>query len=425
MFSPFGSGIMMEKLKYGLFNHNPCNYAIHIDGNIMLRKSYGITNPGLSYRPRVYPRHRLFSEERCDKFAKDAFLYIEEMVAAIEAMFHPKRAHTKIIHFEPPRADLPEYGFFRKLDTFFKLHLVCESEWMIERDSWEDMVNVYNHRNKSYDLNIFVTNNKDMMMVTYNHIPRVDCSSTNTHLIEWGEDHLCVVKKDLPLSVAQQPIIKHQIHNFNYGYDSGLTVSDSCLWINPSWETFAIGCDYNKNHLGFSRIAFRIFGAICGTFMTQTMLSESMIRGILNLRGIDLALLNEQTEILPIVALLLVIGLRHKGIVKAMDGSDLVMLLEIKCWLKHMNRYMEYLETGVIYFDSTSKKCKNNMLKLTVCILRTMDFKGSIYKKSEVKKWCKSLDLREALSKLPNEANIDSVVTDHYSYKCKEVIYHI
>lgn len=283
---------------------------------------------------------------------------------------------------------------------------------LLERGEAE--LHMYIQRDKSIDLNIFVTGDSDMISICYGHRPKING----------------VLQTDCGDMVRTGVVVNNQLSNFqgtNITYDNSLHVQDSCAWlrINDSAHMNQFyGMDSLHEIFKFNVRHFRIFVAMCGTDFTPSALTRSMIGSVLSCTIHEKESINAIEENYKIFGAFLYLGLKYcracikrvvvnntansnkgggGGTVFFVDGDSEETARRIKTFIdQYLTMYTTYIEmatTGSIekfpdmgtlvrYFIYAMRGGPNN----------TKIYKGNLT--MELKKWSNQITLSTALRNL-------------------------
>lgn len=317
-----GSRIMM-KFSNGLYKSDPINYNIHVDGELIRYK--GMIEENLS------------KHDAEEAIALASYQYLSRLRKSIELLLK-RRANKIIVYLDGSRVtnkvvNRPEFKFDAGLiRRIFALFCMENNMNVINLNYGESELQMYLKRDKTIDLNVFVTNDSDMLSICYGHTATINdviCDNNEKYVITKNLDdsNFC------------------DIQDFNDIYLSGLNVKDSCLWINCGKKIVAYGFDNTEIKLRYKPKIFRCFLALCGTDFTPSMLTETLINGIMNAYNNDIDYINELDDFNDIAACLLVIGIKGGGTIKRKEdyGNANFNITDIPIMI---NIYIDYIITG-------------------------------------------------------------------------------
>lgn len=317
-----GSRIMIN-FKTGLYKFDPENYNIYVDGELIRYK--GMIEENLS------------KHDAEEAIALASFQYLTRLIKSIELLLK-RRANQVTVYLDGSRVtnkvvNRPEFKFDAGLiRRIFAIFCTENNMKIINLNHGESELQMYLKRDKNIDLNVFVTNDSDMLSICYGHTSTIDgvvCENIEKYTIEKIVDNLrcCAIEDD------------------NFRYLPGLHVKDSCLWINCGKKIVAYGFDNTKINISYKPHIFRTFVALCGTDFTPSMLTETLINGVMKACKKDIEYINCLDDINEIAACLLVIGIKGGGTIKRKEDYSKATFnyTEIPTMV---NMYIDYISTG-------------------------------------------------------------------------------
>lgn len=356
----YGALKITEILKCGLYRHNVDTYTIYIDGELMRYK--GVVAKNLS-------THNI-----CENIADTSFDYMTSMISHIENMMSCKatdvlvymdgtRVKNKIIRNTSSSYDVTV------VRNMFMSKCVLNNIKVHQLEHGESELQMYLQRNRTNQLNIFLTSDSDMIAILYDHQP--------------------IVKAE---KLSFTPILStsDRIANFNLTYTQDcIDVLDSCLWINCVHTVTAIGCDFSRERIRYHKRIFSVFIGMCGTDFTDGLLTETMIRGILNASTEDVSNINMlyNDNLATIVQALVYLGVKNDGTLKLISRRNFnttMLSNNLEDYIKNLEHYIKYIESGIMTQDEFvaidgAILCRK--------IFNMLGYKESTYKKSTLQTW--------------------------------------
>lgn len=359
-----GARAIIEKMQNGLYNRLAPEYTIYVDGELMRYKGMIDTNLGC--------------HNACEEIANTSVTYMMGMVHTIEDIMSPfkpneivvymdatERVKNKIVRTESRmQHDVALIrGFFIKICQLQPgVRVKC-----LERG--ESELQMYLQRKRENHLNIFLTSDSDMIAILYGHVP-VGCDHDLSK---------CRPDDDTNYNISN----KNKIYS-----DPPNDLRDSCLWVNCSYKTVAIGCDFSAKRLRLQRLQFLTFIAMCGTDFTTNMITETIIKAILNADDTDIALINEQDTLRDIVTAIMYTGVKNGG--KLKPKRRLECSRSLNDYLINVQYYIDYIESGIMteydFVDvDGSMACRE--------IFVGMGYEGT-FRKAELMQWCQNYNFQ-------------------------------
>lgn len=378
-----GASDIITVIKRGLYNKHARSYKIIVDGELMRYK--GMIECNLT-------KHN--AEEA---IAATSFDYMQRQIEQIE-LFIGRRANeiivfmdgSRVFNKESGRADFKfDAGLIR---ITFKTICFQHGYTMNELVDGESELQMYLLRDKTMDLNVFLTNDSDMISICYGHTPTLKYIKDTLS----DEDALCSVIDRQGVNVANNTtseiIDMNQIYNLNK-----VKISDSCLWINSGKTVTAVGFDFIERRVHFNTLSFRTFISFCGTDFTSSLFTDSMISGILLSDRSDIEFINSLEDSNDIAGCLLAIGVRAGGTIKRFDDQAKKASFSPYDIDASTKKYLEYIETGKM---TNSTMIRSNMGLATRHYLYAMKGQDSCFIKKSLTVWAGSTSLEECVFNL-------------------------
>lgn len=363
-----GAHALIERLQYGLYNRvGARTYTIYVDGELMRYKGMVDTN--------------LACHNACEEIARTSFAFMRNMVESVEELMSPFRPTEIVVYMDGEQriknkviraANRLQYDV-KMVRSFFVQMCRSAPRTRVEcLDCGESELQMYLRRARTNDLNIFVTSDSDMIAIAYGHRPvacleasaTIDDSATNWRVINANR-------------VYAQP---------------SPAMLDSCLWINCSYKTVAIGCDFSDERLRLRRRHFLIFVGMCGTDFTANMIAETCIRAVLDADEDDIELINSRETMYDIVAAILFVGIKNGGTLKPIKACASHVSRNIDDYLDNLSVYSAYIESGVM----VERDLKSvDVSTVSRQIFTDLGYPGTVFRKSQLAQWCKQCDINE------------------------------
>lgn len=331
---------LMPFIRTGIYNRKAANYKIIVDGEFMRYK--GMTESNLT-------KHNL--EEAV---AASSYDYLHKTLHTIEMLLGHRASGiivfmdgSRVMNKETSRAD---FNFdVQLIRTIFKS--LCQEHGLAvnELHHGESELQMYLQRDKNVNLNVFLTNDSDMISICYGHVPtsksgKFEYSSDTEHRDE-----------------LQQNEVKYTT-DLNLIYKNPTDITDSCAWINCNKDVLTIiGFDFLQTRYIYTPEAFRVFVALCGTDFTSSLLTTSMIDGIMMAEDDDKMFINSLEDVNHIAACFQMLGIRGGGTIKRFnanvdikplmsydaDGNgSLTMQYNENELCQAINMYRDYIKSG-------------------------------------------------------------------------------
>lgn len=376
--------VIVDYFLRGRYNaRRPIRYNVYVDGELMRYK--GMITENLS-------RH-----DAEEAIAHTSISHLMRILSTIEQRFGGK-PESIFVYMDGARVtnkvvNRPEFKFDASLirQTFATF---CRDFGMHIRqlDYGESELQMYLQRDIEADLNVFVTDDSDMMSICYGHRP--SASSSLTDVVE-----LCT-----PDDTTEG------LEDANFTYKSRNDeeeIRDSCLWIRCRRRLLAIGLDDCQDSIGYSPFVFRTFAALCGTDFTPPLFTESMIRGIMSTDSRDREFINGLgTKVNSIVGALIVVAVRNMGTIKRKEQND-----DVPCDFDAIERlvsmYVDYVTTGVMSSDPIPRPCMSHACRQYIYLMKNrMD---RVYTKTALRLWATNIALVDACENLERQLSLPSV----------------
>lgn len=348
--------LFVDVIKFGRYNKQARKFVIYVDGeNIRYR---GMISSNLS------------THNAEEAIAVTSFEYLKNAVRKIELLLG-RICEDVIVYMDGKRvANKTANRAVFKYDAAMIREIfkgICGEHGytVIDLRHGESELQMYLQRNREMDVNVFLTNDTDMIPICYDHIP----------FISWTDDEYQRGMGDNESGIL----------DFNSSYK----VVDSCLWVNCGTKGIvAIGLDNVRQKLRFNLTVFRVFIALCGTDFTESMFTESMITTILGMSDQDVAYVNSLTDdpvteivIHQIVSALLLHSLRFGARIKPLGKKLNDLNASFENVAKAVSMYMDYVSSGSMVNDEIPRPNMSTMMRKYIYVMKGQTDLGNLEKK--------------------------------------------
>lgn len=364
-----GAPNIIKIIRRGLYNKQAKEYKIAVDGELMRYK--GMIENNLT-------KHN--AEEA---IAATSFDYMNSLIKQIECFIGSRAKETivfmdgtRVFNKEHRRSDFSyDSGQIRAI---FKTLCYQYGLTVNELINGESELQMYLQRDKTVDLNVFLTNDSDMISICYGHTPNVQYINDDS-------------SEDIKAITIDQTINPSAIDDNNQIYDlKKVKILDSCVWINSGKVITAIGFDFIQSRLYFNSFAYRVFISVCGTDFTSNLLTDSMITGILLSEKTDIEYINTLDDVHAIICSLLMLGLRAEGTIKRIEEKSKFALFNPDEINIATRMYLEYIETGKMNNVSIPRPLMGLACRHYLYAMREQDL---CFVKKTLCQWAKSTPL--------------------------------
>jgi hypothetical protein len=340
-------------------------------------KSYNIYVDGELIRYKGMISDNLTKHDAEEAIAKTSYDYLINLIKLIRNHFNMS-PNSVIVYLDGRRVtnkvvDRSDFKFDAGLiRAVFEMYCKDNGMDVKKLEVGDSELFMYINRDRSVDLNVFVTNDSDMISICYGHKPinydckeKLEISYDTTTTITTTTTTPIVVKAMPGLYAQHEQQQQRAIIDDNFVYSERNDVQDSCLWINCGKDIVAYGMDNTIDRLRLNAKQFRTFVALCGTDFTPSMFTETMVGSVMNCccRGndqdlIELDILNSITDINIITAGLLKISVKYGGTLKRDDQKcyphDHDILEDMKILIETYITYMSegLAETSIVFRPS-------------------------------------------------------------------------
>lgn len=413
-----GAPEIISNIRRGLYNKRAKVYKIIVDGELMRYK--GMIENNLT-------KHN--AEEA---IAATSFDYMKNMIDEIEVHCGYK-AKEIIVYMDGSRvfnkeSNRSDFRFDASLiRTVFKSICYEYGYTVRELAHGESELQMYLQRDKDVHLNVFLTNDSDMISICYGHVPKIqypelvnndDVNSKQDCNINWHESKPGLIKNYVnkiskpPLNIIEAQAMPdttltkstYSIIDYNctykgeYGCGDEVQVFDSCLWINCGKSITAIGFDFIDSRIKYNKLVFRIFMALCGTDFTNNLFTDSMISGILLANEKDIEFVNGLSDIHEIIAILLLLGIRSGGTLKRFDEKAKLSTFDENEIEDSISMYLQYIDSGEMKNAIIPRPCMPLACRHYIYAMKGAQ--DACFVKSALQNWAYKITLSEVIENL-------------------------
>lgn len=375
--------IFYGPFRRGIYVKQPKSYNIYIDGEYIRFK--GLTSDNATSR---HPEEAI---------ASSAFTYLLNLKKAIEYYLHTS-ANKVIVVMDGERVankctnrPLQEHDV-QLIRTKF-MCLCHEFGFDVnELEKGEAELNMYLSRDKTQQLNVFVTADSDMFSICYDHVPMIE------------RDDLFAFEK---IEAPDMESINHTVSNYsfvdyNMSYDAKTIecVRDSCIWFSCCPKRMEIvafdGC---ARRIGIEALQMRTMIVMCGTDFSNAMFTPTAVQGIFDADAEDLRQLNQSNDVVEIVAILIYLALKNGGRLKPLpsninvsDSNDASIIDQVT---KIIDTYCEYIETSTMRIEQMPRL---NCALIMRDFVYAMRAKCDDFNRNNLRRWTECTTIDEALT---------------------------
>lgn len=261
---------------------------------------------------------------------------------------------------------------------YFKKACKLHQYTVIELEEGEAELNMYLQRDRESALNVFLTEDSDMLSICYGHKPTFDRDRSE----------ICV---EVPVNIDSPSVIDN-----NCVYSRPNDVHDSCVWVKQNQGVLImISFDERQMSIGYTVKPFRVLMALCGTDFTEPTLTTTMITSLLRVSEDEKRIVNQLNNICEITAMFLFLGSRYYGRWKVNVLNSECSKSNLADFIDSVDRYLQYIETGDM--------SKARVIDIDTCsvshelLLRTYD-RNLKFNSVTYHRWCEMNDIHVALN---------------------------
>lgn len=367
-----GAPTIISHIRHGLYHKNAKNYNIYVDGELMRYR--GMIEENLS-KNNAEEAIAITSFD----FLKRTIKNIEEMMGCRAQIVKVYMDGARVANKETNRPRIHHnVALIRRL---FKLYCGMNAYDVMELSKGESELQMYLRRDTNAELNVFLTNDSDMISICYGHTPHIESENQFT-----PTEHTIFTDRMYAVS----------IDDCNQNYPKNVVVRDSCVWVNCGRDVMAIGFDFISERLLFSPKIFRTLIAFCKTDFTDGLYSESMIGAIMLADDDSKAFVNTLHDINEIGAVLQVLGLKYGGQIKR-NTNNKQATFDAGNISKAVAMYIQYIETG---YMPDAEMPRNDMALACRHYLYAMRNQDDCFTLKALQCWAASVDLAETIKNM-------------------------
>ncbi|ATZ81581.1 PolH/gran [Drosophila innubila nudivirus] len=290
-----GAPEIIPFLKNGIYNRNASSYKVMVDGELMRYK--GMIQSNLT-KHNVEEAIAVTSYD----YLHNTLMNIGTSIGRIPEEVIIYMDGSRVANKETTRAD---FRFDAQLiRTIFQDICNEHGHKVIELPHGESELQMYLQRDRKSPLNVFLTNDSDMISICYGH----KALSKTSQFILMNENENFIRRNELKT---------RNITDNNIEYKNSNDIVDSCVWVNCARNGITlIGFDFIDTKFLYTQDSFRVFISLCGTDFTHSLLTTSMVSGILTAKDCDKHYINSLTDINQIAACFQMLGIRSGGTIK-------------------------------------------------------------------------------------------------------------
>lgn len=379
----------------GLYNKHAKNIKVYVDGELIRHKGKTLENISMP-EPEEY-------------IAKSSFKYLMSAIKKIEDITKINIKPSNVFVYMDGNRVLDK--IFRKSDPRFNdsiikstfVELCVEFKYNVVRlVDGESELQMYLLRDKTTDLNVFISSDSDLFSICCSHEPIVENENFDKHV---GFTSDCLKVSDLQT--------KNYV-DLNYEYLDDVVVKDSCVWFSCKKDIQLVGFDGAKYRFNLNVYNFRVFVALCGTDFTDHLFTESLINGILEAFMNDyefIEIFNSLTNVYEIALALLYIGVKNGGsTIKKTNHKQFCR--DIINFETVIEIYVKYIETGTKNISSPSLGSMYAIMENLFNLAKGGPFRP--YKLSDFRILCQQQSLKTCISKL--NLGLNNVLFKNFNY---------
>lgn len=327
---------------HGVYNRYASHYNINIDGEYMWHK-------GLNQANVTVP-------DRDAEIAKTACVYLARLVGSIKHYLPGVCTEVRVYmdgSRQPNKAIRDTSSFaigdnlrLRVRDIFLThlQELGATYRAIMLEPGGEAELQMYLRRDRAMGLNVFLTNDSDMMAICYGH--RCQLPGANDLQATLGLEQVTLGEGVIPTMDS----------NYHYHVQDARQVVDSCVWFNSRTDSLDVfGFDNLADRVGLTVSVFRMMCYLSGTDYSNHLLTKTMLSAILcTLRSKPIGdrvadQLNALTQASDRAVALFFLGLA--GTVRRGKLTEADRVVNVSEWDVAFAIYDHYLSTGVMRAD--------------------------------------------------------------------------
>lgn len=391
--------ILKPYFQYGLYSKNNLStYKINVDGECLRYK--GMYENNLTHRDAEI------------SIASSSFDCLVEIIQNIEAHIGLPASEIKVymdgsrpvnktdnrVRIQQDNRLIRGHFKFLCIDAGYKVH---------ELEQGESELQMYLLRDEGVDLNVFITNDSDMMSICYGHEPKF--INIDSIVPENRKNPSAAIDFETKLYLACEPPTMEfenakPVQDFNRSYKSSLIIRDSCVWIDShNTEILRMyGFDFCARFIGFDTDVFRTYLAISGTDYTMHLLTQSAAKAILTLSDSEKKILADyKHDRLKLIALIILFSVKAERITLKKESTaknaNITINFNMEDFKKTVDAYVYYIRSGT---TETEKLGVIDGGLVVRDFLYAMQEKREHFSRKDLYTWANSVKIDQALENL-------------------------
>lgn len=269
-----GAALLSEALPLGLYNRRAAACHLYVDGEYFRYK--GVL-------PTARDEHNI---------ADVGFLFLQRRINRILQHLHlPTRSPVTVfmdgarVEGKKSRPAGPTLFNAAYVRLFFGKMCADAGMTVMWLEQGEAELQMYLARDRQCPLNVFLTNDSDMLAICYAHTPIEAASAT---AVAPATEHWSDPGGGSGDGCGESIVVADQ--NQTYPAAVAPSVRDSCVWAKvESGPIVLLGFDRLADRFGFDPVPFRAMAYACGTDYSNALLTNSMVQRIMLLRRFAVA----------------------------------------------------------------------------------------------------------------------------------------
>lgn len=271
-----GAALLSEALPLGLYNRRAAACHLYVDGEYFRYK--GVL-------PTARDEHHI---------ADVGFLFLQRRIDRILQHLHlPTRSPVTVFmdgaRVEGKKSRTAGQTLFNAAYVRLFFGKMCADAGMTVMwlEQGEAELQMYLARDRQCPLNVFLTNDSDMLAICYAHTP-TEAASASAVATAMATEHWSDPGGGSGDGCGESIVVADQ--NQTYPAAVAPSVRDSCVWAKvESGPIVLLGFDRLADRFGFDPVPFRAMAYACGTDYSNALLTNSMVQRIMLLRRFAVA----------------------------------------------------------------------------------------------------------------------------------------
>lgn len=272
-----GAALLSEALPLGLYNRRAAACHLYVDGEYFRYK--GVL-------PTARDEHHI---------ADVGFLFLQRRIDRILQHLHlPTRSPVTVFmdgaRVEGKKSRPAGQTLFNAAYVRLFFGKMCADAGMTVMwlEQGEAELQMYLARDRQCPLNVFLTNDSDMLAICYAHTPTEASASAVAPAVAPATEHWSNPGGGSGDGCGESIVVADQ--NQTYPAAVAPSVRDSCVWAKvESGPIVLLGFDRLADRFGFDPVPFRAMAYACGTDYSNALLTNSMVQRIMLLRRFAVA----------------------------------------------------------------------------------------------------------------------------------------